>query len=213
MFAEFVGEGFPLKKHTLLLLICMILVGCSQTPGNQGTGYRGIPWDANARTVAKRLGVAPKLTHVDTLFAGYYQASAPRLGELMENAFAKKNGTGPNDLSALKDMTMLKQGKNGYSLFFHGGFGMNVQPIPASEYEVEHERLKRRYGVVDKKVVYIPDEYNSAYFAMWHDADGKILLAKETYKAGTDHEATAAQIIHIDKRVFDAISSELSSQK
>jgi hypothetical protein len=191
----------------------MILVACSQTPGNQGTGYRGIPWDANAQTVAKKLGVAPKLTHVDTLFASYYQASAPKLGALMEKAFAKNNGTGPNGLAALKDMTMLNQGKDGYSLFFHGKFGMHVHPIPASEYDVEHARLKRRYGVIDKKVVYIPDEYNSAYFAMWHDADGKILLAKETYQAGPDREVSAAQIIHINKRVFDTISSELSLQK
>lgn len=202
-----------MKKRALMFFLCMMLVGCSQTPGNKGTGYHGIPWGANAQTVAKRLGVPPKLTPVDTLFASYYQASAPKLGALMEKGFAEKSSASLHGLAALKDMSMLNQGKDGYSLFFHGKFGMNVHPILASEYEAEHARLKRRYGPIDKNVVYIPDEYNSAYFAMWHDADGKILLAKETYKAGPDHEVTAAQIIHMDKRIFDAISSELSSQK
>ncbi len=202
-----------MKKCVPLLFICMILVGCSQAPGNQGSGYHGIPWHANAQTVAKSLGVAPKLTPVDTLFASYYQATAPKLGALMEKGFARKSGAGPSDLAALKGMTMLNQGKDGYSLFFHGGFGMNVQPIPASEYQLEHDRLKRRYGPIDKKVQYIPDEYNSAYFAMWHDADGKILLAKEVYRTAPNHEVTAAQIIHMDKRVFAAISSELSASK
>ena len=108
---------------------------------------------------------------------------------------------------------MVDAGPAGYSLFFHGRFGMNVHPIPVSEYQVEREKLRRRYGVIDKKVDYIPDEYNSANFFMWHDADGKILLAKEVYKVGPDHEVTAAQVIHMDKHVFAAISSELSSAK
>ncbi|MGA7964803.1 MAG: hypothetical protein WCB49_02710, partial [Gammaproteobacteria bacterium] len=69
------------------------------------------------------------------------------------------------------------------------------------------------YGVIDKKVDYMPDEYQSAYFIMWHDADGKILLAKEVYQAAPDHQVTACQIIHIDKRVFNAISGELSAAK
>ena len=195
----------------------MMLVACSKAPGAKDTGYRGIPWGADAGAVAKTLGVPPHTAGASALFASHYQATAPKLGALMEKGFANfligTSGANPVSLGALKGMTVLDAGKKGYSLFFNGKFGMNVRPIPASEYPADHDRLMKRYGVIDKKVDYMPDEHQSAYFIMWHDADGKILLAKEVYQAAPDHEVTACQIIHIDKRVFNAISGELSAAK
>jgi len=206
-----------LKKRALLLFTCMIFAGCSKAPGAKDTGYHGIPWGADAQAVAGKLGVAPHTSEAKALFASYYQATTPELGALMEKGFANfvtgKASATPAGIAALKDMTMLDRGKAGYSLFFKGKFGMNLRPIPTAEYKADHKRLMQRYGVIDKKVDFIPDEYHSAYFIMWHDADGKILLAKEVYKAGAEDEVTACQIIHMDKRIYGAISSELSAAK
>ena len=206
-----------MKKRTLGLFICIMLTACSQAPGAKETGYKGTAWGSDAESVSKALDVTPSLTTANSLFSSYYHATKPRLGTLMAEGFAKfltgKADAKFDGLNALKGMTMLDAGTNGYSLFFHGKFGMNLRPIPASEFDTFHKKLMKRYGVIDKKVDYIPNEYESAYFIMWHNADGKILLAKETYKTGPDHVATAAQLIHMDKHVFDAITSELKAAK
>ncbi len=174
-----------------------------------------MPWGADVATVAKTLKVAPNTTDADSLFAGYYQSTAPRQGVLMEKGFAKfltgKSGANLDGIVALKGMSLLDGGKDGYSLFFNGKFGMNLRPIPATEFQADHAKLMKRYGVIDKKVEYQANEYESAYFIQWHDADGVILLAKEVYMPGsTPRTTTAAQIIHMDKGVFDTISGELS---
>lgn len=198
-----------MKKSALLISTCIILLGCSKAPGAKDTGYQGIPWEADAQTVGKKLGVSPHTTGATSLFASYYQATAPKLGSLMERGFAKfltgKSSASLSGSYILKDLTMLDQGKSGYSLFFNGKFGMNLRTISKTEYKADHTRLMKRYGVIDKKVDYIPDEYQSAYFIMWHDADGKILLGKEVYQAGPENEVTAYQIIHMDRRIYSKL--------
>lgn len=173
-----------------------------------------MPWGADVATVAKKLNVAPNTVAAGSLFETYYQGTASRQGVLMEQGLAKfltgKKGQNLDGVAALKGMSLLNGGKDGYSLFFKGKLGMNLRVIPVSAFQADHGKLMKRYGVIDKKVDYIPNEYESAYFIMWHDADGKILLAKEVYEAAPQHEVTATQIIHMDKRVFDAISGGLS---
>lgn len=204
-----------LKKIAWLFVVCIAFAGCSKAPGSKETGFKGMPWGADVVTVAKTLNVAPNATDADSLFAGYYQGTAPRQGTLMEKGFAKfltgKSGADLDGVVALKGMSMLNGGKGGYSLFFNGKFGMNLRPIPATEFQADHSKLMKRYGVIDKKVEYQANEYESAYFIQWHDADGVILLAKEVSMPGSSHQTvTSAQIIHMDKHVFDAISDELS---
>lgn len=202
-----------MKKIAWLFVLSLIVAGCSKAPGAKDTGFDGMAWGSDVATVAKTLNVAPNAVADDSLFAGYYKATAPRLGTLMEEGFANfltgKPKANLDGVAALKGTTMLT-GKDGYSLFFKGKFGMNLRTIPAADFQTEHTKLMKRYGVIDKKLDYIPNEYESSYFIQWHDADGVILLAKQVYQAGPDHEVTVAQLIHMDKRVFDAISGELS---
>jgi hypothetical protein len=204
-----------LKKIAWLFVVCMAFAACSKAPGSKETGFDGMPWGSDVATVAKTLNVAPNAVAAGSLFEAYYQDSAPRQGVLMEQGLAKfltgKSGADLDGVAALKGMTMLNGGKNGYSLFFNGKFGMHVRPIPATAFQADHGKLMKRYGVIDKKVEFMANEYESAYFIQWHDADGVILLAKEVAMTGPPHQTvTTAQIIHIDKRVFDAIAGELS---
>lgn len=206
-----------MKRSALLVMVCMLVAGCSsKSPGSKDTGFEGIPWGANAQAVAKRLNVAPKATGADALFASYYNASSPRVGQLMEQGFAYlvtgKNGPKLAGVKALKGLSMLDGGKAGYSLLSNGKFAMNLQVVPVKDFQSIHNRLMKRYGVIDKKADDIVNEYESAYFIQWHDADGVILLAREVAMPDASHQQRAAQVIHMDKRLFDAISGELKQQ-
>lgn len=206
--------GPSMKKCALLLLTCLIVAGCSKSPGSRDTGYNGIPWGADVTTVAKALRVAPNLTNAVSLFGSYDQGSAKKLNVLLEKGFANLltngSGTGLDKIDTLQDIPMLDQGKAGYSLFFNKRFGMNVRTIPAKDFRKYHDKLMKRYGVIDRKAEYRPNEYDSSYFIMWHDADGKIILARETYKTGSPEVTMSAQVIHMDKQIFDTISGQLS---
>ena len=203
-----------MKKSALLLVICMAFVGCSKSPGSQETGYNGIPWGASVATVAKKANLASAPVNTDSLFESYYQGVSPRVGELLKQGFSNlltgKGDTNLKGIDALKDISMLKEGTAGYSLFFNKRFGMNLQMIPPKEYQQYHDKLMKRYGVIDKKPEYRPNDHESSYLIMWHNADGVIILAKEVYGTDQSHRSTSTQVIHMDKRLFDAISSELS---
>lgn len=203
-----------MKKCISLFFLCLLFVGCSKSPGSQDTGYNGIPWRADVNTVARALNVTPNASSADSLFGNYYQASTPRLATLLGKGFSNLlnggSGAALDGIGALKDISILNEGKVGYSLFFDKKFGMNLRTIPAKDFQHHHDELMKRYGVIDKKAEYRPNEYDSSYFIMWHDADGKILLAKETYKTDSGKLAISAQVIHMDKHIFDAISGELS---
>lgn len=203
-----------MKKSALLFAICMVFVGCSKSPGSKEMGYQGIPWGADVATVAKKLNVAPNLTSADSLFGTYYQGSAPRLAVLLKKGFSKLlTGQGDADLNgvtALKEISILNEGKAGYSLFFNKKFGMALDTIPTKEYQDYHSKLMKKYGLIDKKLEYRANEYESSYLVMWHNADGFIILAKETYNADPTHRLTSTQIIHMDKKIFVTISGELS---
>lgn len=191
----------------------MLMAGCSKSPGSQETGYQGLAWGASAEAVAKHFGVSPKLTPVDSVFGSYYGVSAPKVAGLLKQGFSMlvtgKSSVDADHTDAARHMAMLNEGKTGYSLFFDGKFGMNVDVIPAKDYQENHNALMKRYGVIDKKVDDIVNEYESSYFIEWHDKDGVILLAREIYQDPAKKIITAAQIIHMDKHVFDAISGDM----
>ena len=105
---------------------------------------------------------------------------------------------------------MLKEGASGYSLFFGKRFGMNVHAIPPQAWQDYHDRLMKRYGLIDKKREYRPNDHESSYMIMWHDADGVIILAREIYGTDPSRRSTAAQVIHMDKTVFDTIAGDLA---
>jgi hypothetical protein len=206
-----------LKKGVFLLFICMLFMGCSKSPGSKETGFEGIAWGTDIGTVAKRFNVSPKLTIADSLFGSYYAASAPRVATLLNQGLSKlvtgKSAFDVDKTDAAKHMAMLDEGKDGYSLFFDKKFGMNLDVIRANDYQEDHDALMKRYGVIDKKTDYIANEYESSYFIEWQDKDGVILLAREIYTKDPSHKLyTAAQIIHMDKKVFDAISNDLLKQ-
>ena len=206
-----------MKKCIFVFLICMPLMGCSKSPGSQETGYQGLAWGAGAETVAKHFAVVPKLTNADSLFGSYSGTSEPREAALLKQGFSKlltgKSTYDVDKTDAVKHMAMLDQGKAGYSLFFDGKFGMNLDVIKPSDFHDDHDALMKRYGVIDNKVDHIANEYESSYFIEWHNKDGVILLARETYTKDPSHKLyMAAQIIHMDKKVFDAISGELKKQ-
>lgn len=209
-------EVVPLKKSILVFLICTLVAGCTKSPGSQETGYQGLAWGSSAETVAKHFGIAPKLTDTDSVFGSYYGTSAPRVANLLKEGFSElvtgKSGADVDHTDAVKHMSMLDGGKDGYSLFFNNKFGMNLDVIKASDYQTDHNALMKRYGVIDKKRDYIANEYESSYFIEWHDKDGVILLAREISKGPSNKLVTTAQIIHMDKKVFDAISEEMQKQ-
>jgi hypothetical protein len=200
-----------------MLFICVLFVGCSKSPGSQETGFEGIPWGTGVETVAKRFNVAPRLTSADSLFGSYYAASEPRVATLLNQGLSMlvtgKSDADVDKTDTVRHVSMLGEGKDGYSLFFDKKFGMNLDVIQASDYQEDHDALMKRYGVIDKKTDYIANEYESSYFIEWHDKDGIILLAREIYTKDPSHKLyTAAQIIHMDKAVFDAISSGMLKQ-
>lgn len=195
----------------------MLFMGCSKSPGSKETGFEGIPWGTSVETVAKRFNVASKLTRTDSLFGSYYGVSAPRVASLLKQGLSQlvteKSAFDVDKTDAVKHMSMLNEGKDGYSLFFDKKFGMNLDVIQAGDYQQDHDALMKKYGVIDKKTDYIANEYESSFFIEWHNADGVILLAREIYTKDPSHKLyTAAQIIHMDKKVFDAISSGLLKQ-
>ena len=207
-----------MKKSISLFAICLLFTACSKSPGSQETGYQGLAWGAGAETVAKRFNVAPTLTDTDSLFGSYYQASAPRVATLLKQGLSQlvtgKSDADVDRTDAVKHMAMLDEGKDGYSLFFDGKFGMNVDVIQPGDFQEDHDALMKKYGVIDRKVDFIANEYESSYFIEWHDADGVILLAREIYAENPSHKLiTAAQIIHMDKKVFDALSDGLLKQE
>jgi len=210
------SEVMPLKKGILAFLICMLVAGCSKSPGSQETGFQGLAWGSNAETVAKHFGVSSKLTPTDSMFGSYYEVSAPRVASLLNEGFSQLvTGKSDNDVdktATVKHMAMLDGGKDGYNLFFNDKFGMNLNVIKASDFQAEHNALMKRYGVIDKKRDYIANEYESSYFIEWHDKDGVILLAREISKGQSHKLVTTAQIIHMDKKIFDAISNEMQNQ-
>jgi hypothetical protein len=211
------SEVVPVKKGLFAFLICMLVAGCSKSPGSQETGYQGLAWGSNVETVAKHFGVSPKLTPADSVFGSYYGTSAPRVAALLKQGFSQlvtgKDNADVDNTDAVKHMTMLDGGKAGYSLFFNNKFGMNLDVIKASDYQTDHNSLMKRYGVIDKKVDDIVNEYESSYFIEWHNADGVILLAREISKGPSHKLVTTAQIIHMDKKVFDAISGKMQKQE
>lgn len=206
-----------MKKSIFVFVICMLVMGCSKSPGSKETGFEGLPWGTGAETVAKRFNVAPKLTSADSLFGSYYGASAPRVATLLKQGLSQlvtgKSRFDVDKTAAVKHMSMLGEGKNGYDLFFNKRFGMNLDVIQAKDYQEDHNALMQRYGVIDKKADYIANEYESSYFIEWHNADGVILLAREIHKGPSHKLITSAQIIHMDKKVFDALSGDLLEQE
>ncbi|WP_231368562.1 hypothetical protein [Mariprofundus ferrooxydans] len=202
-----------MKKSVLLFFLCMFFVGCSKSPGSQETGYRGIPWGSGVGAVARVLNVTPKLSSANSMFGSYYQDLAPRQLVLLEKGFSMlltgNSEAALDGIGTLKGMSVLNEGRAGYSLFFNKKFGMNLHVIQANDYQRYHDKLMKRYGVIDKKLEYRANGNESSYFIMWHDADGVIILAKETYKTDSPHLVTSTQIIHMQKQIFDAISSDL----
>ena len=202
-----------MKKSALLFFLCMLLVSCSKSPGSQETGYKGIPWGSDVGTVAKALNVPPNLSSANSMFETYYQDLAPKQAVLLKKGFSmlltERSEADPDGIGTLKGMSILNEGKAGYSLFFNKKFGMNLHAIQVSDYQGYHDKLMKRYGVIDKKVEYRANGYESSYFIVWYDADGVIILAKEIYKTDSPHLVTSAQIIHMEKHIFDAISSDL----
>jgi len=194
----------------------MFFVGCSKSPGSQETGYRGIPWGSDAGTVAKALNVTSNLSSANAMFGAYDQGLAPRQVVLLEKGFSMllsgNSGAVLDGIGALKDMSVLNEGKAGYSLFFNKKFGMTLHAIQANDYQAYHDKLMKRYGVIDKKLEYRANGLELSYFIMWHDADGVIILAKETYKTDSSRLVTSTQLIHMQKHIFDAISSDLLKQ-
>ena len=203
-----------MKKYALLFLIGMAIAGCAKSPGGQETGFQGIPWGANATTVAKVLKLTSSPTNADSLFASFYQGAAPKLGVLLQDGFRKlvtgKDTPKPSAISLPVGTSLLDDGAAGYSLFITNRFAMNLRSIPASDYQSEHDRLMKKYGVIDRKVEYRANEYETSYMIQWHNADGIVILAKETFVMDPAHPIISTQIIHMDKHVFDDISSKLS---
>jgi len=203
-----------LKKGALLLVACMVLFGCAKHPGKKETGYRGIPWGAGAETVAKNFNVTPKTASADSLFGSYFQASDPRLVTMLDRGFAMlltdNSGLKVDGIDALKGMSILDEGKSGYGLFLNKKFAMNLSKMPSKDYQHEHNQLIKRYGVIDKKVDYMTNTFEQSYMIMWHNADGVIILAKETYNTSPSHRRISTQIIHMDQHLFHAISSDLA---
>ncbi|HKJ82940.1 MAG TPA: hypothetical protein VJ961_02840 [Mariprofundaceae bacterium] len=201
-----------MKKGILLLLLGTAFVACAKSPGNQETGYKGIPWGVDVQTVAKQLNAAPDVSKVDSLF-GNDDRQLPRAKILLKQGFSKlvtgKTGSDPDSIDALKHLSRLDAGDSSYCLFFRGRFGMALQETPAKHYQTDHTRLMKRYGVIDKKVQYRANVRESAYLVQWHDADGIIILAREIYGDDPAHQHTDTQIIHMDKKLFDTVSSQL----
>ena len=202
------------KRNALLFFLSLAVAGCSASPGSQETGYGGIPWGANADTVARKLDVPFKVANADALFGSAEHVLAPESGLLLNRGFAKlvsgRSGAPLNATGVLQGMTILNEGEAGYSLFFNGKFGMNLHAIPVNAYQGYHDKLMKRYGVIDKKLEYRANEHESSYLIMWHDADGVIILAKEISMPHPPHRSISTQVIHMDKRIFDAISGGLS---
>jgi len=200
------------KKGILLLLLGTALVACSKSPGDRETGYKGIPWGVDVQTVAKQLNVAPDVSKADSLF-GNDDRKLPRVDALLKLGFSKlvtgKTGTDLDSIDALSHLTRLDTGDSGYCLFVGGKFGMALQETKAKHYQADHTRLMKRYGVIDKKVQYRATVRESAYLIQWHDADGVIILAREIYGDDAAHQHTDTQIIHMDRQLFDTISSQL----
>lgn len=207
-----------MKKSAPLLLICTLLVACSSNhPGKSETGYKGLPWGTDAQQVANVLNVAPDVVSGHTLFKDYYQGDGSKVGLLLTKGFCKlMTGNGDLDvdgIQALKNVTMLKQGVHGYSLFTNHRFGMNLEVVPPSDYQKDHDRLMKRYGLIDKKREYRPGKYRLSYLIMWRNLDGVVILAKERDTKDPSHPLLATQIIHMDKGLFNLISGELAKQK
>lgn len=208
-----------LKKYASLLFITLLFVACSKpAPGAKETGYEGISWGADVTTAAKTLGAKPAVTSADALF-GSYPGFAPRLVTMMDRGLSTlitgKAKYSMQGMDALKGMSMLSRGAKGYALFFNHGFGMNLTIAPPDTFQAEHDKLMHRYGLIDKKREYMANEYETSYMIMWHNADGVIILAKETYKQqpSSDNLITAMQIIHMDKRVYKAIAADFAKEK
>lgn len=205
-----------MKKSALLLVACMALVGCAKHPGKKETGYRGIPWGANAATVAKSFNVTPKTASADSLFGSYFRASDPRLATMLDHGFAMlltgNSGLKLDGISALKGMSILNEGKGGYGLFLNKKFAMNLSVIPSKGYQHDHSHLIKRYGVIDKKVDYMTNTFEQSYMIMWHNADGVVILAKETYNMTPSKRRISTQIIHMDLQLFHAISGDLAKE-
>jgi len=202
------------KKHALLIMIGMAIAGCAKSPGVQETGFQGIPWGANAATVAQALKMTSSPASADSLFASFYQGAAPKLGALLQSGFRKlvtgKDAPQPSAIGLPAGASILDDGAAGYSLFITGKFAMNLRAIPTMDYQSEHDRLMKKYGVIDRKVEYRAHEYETSYMIQWHNADGIIILAKETFLMDPAHPIISTQIIHMDKHVFDDISSRIS---
>ena len=205
-----------MKKSALLLVACMVLVGCAKHPGKKETGYRGIPWGANAATVAKSFNVTSKPASADSLFGSYFRASDPRLVTMLDHGFAMlltgNSGIKVDGISALKGMSILDEGKSGYGLFLNKKFAMNLSVVPSNGYQHDHSQLIKRYGVIDKKVDYMTNTFEQSYMIMWHNADGVVILAKETYNVTPSHRRISTQIIHMDQHLFHAISGDLRKE-
>jgi hypothetical protein len=207
-----------LKKIVSLLLVCIVFSACSKSPGSQETGYRGAPWGADADAVAKKFTASPKLTRANSLFGSDDETFAPRAGALLGLGFSKlltgEDGAHIEGIAALKGMSILPEGQSGYSLFFNKKYGMSLDATEAKDYKDSHDKLMKRYGVIDKKVEYLANQYESSYLIMWHNADGVIILAKERYFKAPSHQlTTSTQIIHMDKHILDAISSDLKNKQ
>jgi len=202
------------KKHALWFLIGMAIAGCTQSPGSQESGYQGIPWGANAAAVAKSLKLTSSPASADSLFASFYQGAAPKLGALLQDGFRKlvtgRDAPQPSAISLPADTSILADGAAGYSLFISNRFAINLRSIAASDYQSEHDRLMKKYGVIDQKVEYRANEYETSYMIQWHNADGIIILARETFVMDPAHPIISTQIIHMDKHVFDDISGRIS---